>query len=137
MRVGKHGLTLCSADVAWHPMESASAEIATAAANGHVVLWDLSLPGESKLKHIIKAHTRTANCVVFHPTEPAILFSGSQDETVKKWDSRAPTQAAAAEFAAKSTVRSVRISPHSPNQFVVALESGNLQVRCFWFCSYF
>ena len=37
MRVGKMTMTMCSNDVAWHHINPN--EIATAATNGHVVLW--------------------------------------------------------------------------------------------------
>lgn len=151
LRVGRHGLTLCSMDAAWHPLESCANEIATAANNGSVVWWDLTMAADNKQRHIIKAraagggvstqkrkkrlteqpcvqaHPRTATCVVFHPTEAAVLLSGSQDMTVKKWDTRS-LAAAAAEFQTKECVRSIRCNPHLPSQFAVALESGNIQV---------
>jgi WD40 repeat protein len=102
-------------DIAWHPMESHKEWICTAPSNGQVVLWNLNREGVRQRGHsithsidsllslslscvvaanwfsvmIIEAvfpgHERLVNRVCWHPLEAPILFSGSQDGTVRMW----------------------------------------------------
>eukprot|EP00729_Bicosta_minor_P018454 gene18454-7904_t len=125
LRVGKSTQTKNCTDVAWHPLENWSNEIATAAYNGHIVLWDMdSLSKEQKQKEVLTGHSRTVNSVRWHPTETFTLLSGSQDQNVKRWDVR--TGGETASFKLKEGVRTALWDPMNPNQFAAATEGKSI-----------
>lgn len=126
LRVGKTNMRLSSIDVAWHPMKKSV--LATAAANGAVVLWDLEKKGEQKQNRFYSAHARTANSVRFHPTSPALILSGSQDLHVKQWDTRLQQEDPVAAYKLHEAVRQVAWNPHNSYQFAAALENGAVQI---------
>eukprot|EP00041_Stephanoeca_diplocostata_P003694 m.36901 g.36901 ORF g.36901 m.36901 type:complete len:616 (-) comp14543_c0_seq1:2612-4459(-) len=127
LRVGRTTLTVCSTDVDWNPEKENI--IATAAANGHVVIWDLSLLIEQKLSQDIEGHARTTTSVRWNPHNPNMLLSGAQDHMVKSWDMRASNDVGAGTtFNVKESVRQLAWSPHDANQFAVGLENGNVQI---------
>eukprot|EP00051_Salpingoeca_urceolata_P020099 m.298924 g.298924 ORF g.298924 m.298924 type:complete len:737 (+) comp19541_c1_seq9:127-2337(+) len=130
LRVGRRskGLDFCNIDVSWHPMESCSHLLATAASNGAIVLWDLNRTFEQKIHRVITSHNRTTNCVRFHNSDPNLLLSGSQDKSVRRFDLRTLDSGPVTIFQPKEGVRQVAINPHNPHQFAAALENGNIQL---------
>lgn len=117
LRVGrKGGQTLNTTDVDYNWANEN--EIITAALNGHVVIWDLERSSDQKLSKDIAAHARAANCVRYHPTEPTTFFSGAQDSTVRKWDSRR-TAAPTFVLNAHEKVRHVRVSSDTAHSCVL------------------
>lgn len=87
LRVGKHlNLNYSCNDVVWSTLDENV--IATGATNGAVVLWNLSKITRAKQEHVFADHQRTVHKVVFHPSDPFMLLSGSQDGTVKCFDLR-------------------------------------------------
>ncbi|KAF0294778.1 Peroxisomal biogenesis factor 6 [Amphibalanus amphitrite] len=85
LRIGKSlNLSFSSNDVVWNPFDET--QLATAATNGQVVLWDLNKASRNKQDHVFSEHKRTCNKVTFHPSEPHVLVSGSQDGTMKLFD---------------------------------------------------
>ena len=67
---------MSSSDVAWSPNDENL--IATAATNGAVVAWDLTVHTRSKQLVVFSEHQRTVTRVSFHPVESQKLISGSQ-----------------------------------------------------------
>lgn len=54
--------------------------IATSATNGAVVIWDVHR-ATNKQERVISEHMRAVNRIAFHPTNPVLLLSASQDGT--------------------------------------------------------
>lgn len=77
---------------------------------------------------VISVHTRTVNCVRYHPTEPTSLFSASQDRTVRRWDVRNAQNGSAQVFKTRDSVRRVEVNPYQPQQFAMALDNGAVQI---------
>ncbi|KAI9091560.1 WD40-repeat-containing domain protein [Phlyctochytrium arcticum] len=113
-------------DVKWGN-SFARSTIATAATNGAVVVWDLNRPNVQKLERILTEHTRAVNRISFHPTEPVLLLSASQDGNMRLWDLRAKSIARNAFEGKAESVRDVQFSPVSPFEFVAAFENGTIQ----------
>lgn len=148
-RAGRMNLNFSSNDVKWCPLPAYNNIIATAATNGALVIWDLNLNrnqkqgaphiGEGSIvrdplnglrvhtDRVISEHQRAVNRISFHPTEPVILLSASQDGVVKLWDLR-ERSAARLSFECKAeSVRDVQFSTTDTNQFVAGFENGTVQ----------
>lgn len=65
--------------------EGSKHTLATAAANGSIVIWNLLKSSPHKIERILSEHTRAVNRITFHPSEVATLLSASQDGTMKSW----------------------------------------------------
>ncbi|KAI8922236.1 WD40-repeat-containing domain protein [Powellomyces hirtus] len=113
-------------DVKWGN-SFAKSTVATAASNGAVVIWDLNRPNVHKLERILTEHTRAVNRISFHPTEPVLLLSASQDGSMRLWDLRAKSIARNAFEGRAESVRDVQFSPTNPYEFVAAFENGSIQ----------
>ncbi|KAJ3018418.1 WD repeat-containing protein 24 [Thoreauomyces humboldtii] len=113
-------------DVKWGN-SFAKSTIATAATNGAVVIWDLNRPNVHKLERILTEHTRAVNRINFHPTEPGLLLSASQDGSMRLWDLRAKSIARNAFEGKSESVRDVQFCPSNPWEFVAAFENGTIQ----------
>ncbi|KAI9143812.1 WD40-repeat-containing domain protein, partial [Paraphysoderma sedebokerense] len=126
LRIGSRlNLNFSSNDVKWCN-HYAKFTIATAATNGAIVIWDLQKPGQ-KLERVINEHTRAVNRVTFHPTEPILLLSASQDGTLKLWDLRAKNFARHTFEGKAESVRDVQFSPTFAYEFAAAFENGTIQ----------
>ncbi|KAL2843516.1 hypothetical protein BJY01DRAFT_194121 [Aspergillus pseudoustus] len=109
--------------------------IATAVANGRIVVYDLHRTGLELCR--FQGHSRQVHRLAFNPHQPAWLLSGSQDATVRMWDLRTvPTDSGVAvcgsrdQFQLNSdAVRDVRWSPTDGVAFASATDSGAVQ---FW-----
>ena len=126
LRVGKNlNLNYSCNDVTWSHLDENL--IATGATNGAVVLWNLSKNTRAKQEHVFPNHQRTVHKVVFHPTDPSILLSGSQDGTVKHFDLR--SKEARMTFTSNSeSVRDVQFVPKNNNSFTSVSENGSVQL---------
>ncbi len=60
--------------------------LATAGFDNAVKLWDISPDGTLKEKKVLSGHTGPVYAVAFHPTDPKLLASASQDKTGRIWD---------------------------------------------------
>ncbi|KAL2840452.1 hypothetical protein BJX68DRAFT_246601 [Aspergillus pseudodeflectus] len=109
--------------------------IATAVANGRIVVYDLHRNGLELCR--FQGHSRQVHRLAFNPHQPAWILSGSQDATVRMWDLRTvPTDSGVAvcgsrdQFPLNSdAVRDVRWSPTDGVVFASATDSGTVQ---FW-----
>ncbi|KAF2469168.1 uncharacterized protein BDR25DRAFT_343939 [Lindgomyces ingoldianus] len=72
-------------DVKWSHGQF-STHIATAAANGKVILYDLNRAGVELAR--LHEHTRQVHKIAFNPHQGYLLLSASQDATVRLWDLR-------------------------------------------------
>ena len=68
-------------------------------------------------------HARMVNKINFHPTDAAVLISGSQDGTMTLIDSRLPNgEAAVAKMiVSKESVRDVQWNHNAPTQVQISL----------------
>uniref|UniRef100_A0A1I8MUE5 GATOR2 complex protein WDR24 n=1 Tax=Musca domestica TaxID=7370 RepID=A0A1I8MUE5_MUSDO len=126
MRSGKNqNLSYSSNDVAWSSLDNNI--LATAATNGVVSVWDLSKFGRQKQLLVYNDHQRTAHTVTFHSSEMNLLISGSQDGTIKCFDTRCD-KAVNTFYSNSESVRDVKFSPHSPHTFSAVSENGTVQL---------
>jgi len=126
MRGGKNqNLSYSSNDVAWSTIDSNI--LATAATNGVVSVWDLSKFGRQKQLLVFNEHERTAHSVAFNSNDPYMLISGSQDGTIKCFDTRIEKSVYTYNSNSES-VRDVKFSPHTLNVFSAVSENGTVQL---------
>ena len=102
---------LNSKDVQWHPHQAT--QLATGASSGTVLLWNLEARVNDKLSRTLTGHSRAVNCVCYVPQEASRLLSGSQDCTVKQWDTRVRF-AQQHSYRTAAEVRDVAVSRLSP-----------------------
>lgn len=113
--------------------------IATAAANGRIIIYDLHRPGLELAR--FNGHNRQVHRLAVNPHRPAWLLSGSQDGTVRMWDLRmASTDRGVANCTSNRSysgnsdaIRDVRWSSGDGVLFAVAADSGAIQS---WDCRY-
>lgn len=126
MRGGKNqNLSYSSNDVAWSHLDNNL--LASAATNGVVCIWDLTLFGRQKQKMVYQEHERTAHTVTFHNSDPNLLISGSQDGTIKCFDMRVE-KAVHSYMSNSESIRDVKFSPHNTNVFAAVSENGSVQI---------
>ncbi|KAL9591924.1 MAG: hypothetical protein Q9179_007237 [Wetmoreana sp. 5 TL-2023] len=82
----RHRDQLAATDVKWAHGKYNST-IATAAANGQIVIYDINRPGVELAR--LHEHSRQVHRIAFNPHQGALLLSGSQDSTIRLWDLRA------------------------------------------------
>lgn len=104
--------------------------IATAAGNGRVVVYDLQRAGLELSR--LNGHSRQVHRLSFNPHRPAWLLSGSQDSTIRMWDLRSASSAAAISSISRynsnsDAVRDIRWSPGDGTMFATATDSGAIQ----------
>lgn len=126
LRAGKsQNLSYSSNDVTWCPTDTNI--LATAATNGVISIWDLSKFGRQKQLLTYTEHERTAHTVTFHPTEQALLLSGSQDGTIKCFDLKNPNSVFTI-YSNSEGVRDLKFSPLTTNVFAAVSENGTVQM---------
>ncbi|QSS56634.1 WD domain-containing protein [Histoplasma capsulatum var. duboisii H88] len=125
----KHKDQLAAKDVKWSHGEY-DRIIATAAANGRIVLYDLKRPGLELGR--LQEHNRQVHKLAFNPHRGAWLLSGSQDATIRMWDLRMVSgERGAMSFGSKfrfnghsEAVRDIKWSPVDGVEFATATDSG-------------
>ncbi|KAK2746711.1 SEA (Seh1-associated) complex subunit [Onygenales sp. PD_40] len=125
----KHKDQLAAKDVKWSHGEY-DRIIATAAANGRIVIYDLNRPGLELGR--LQEHNRQVHRLAFNPHRGAWLLSGSQDATIRMWDLRMVSgDRGAMNFGSKTrfnghseAVRDIRWSPADGVEFATATDSG-------------
>ncbi|KAJ5921406.1 hypothetical protein N7466_009732 [Penicillium verhagenii] len=108
--------------------------IATAVANGRIVVYDLQRPGLQLCR--FQGHNRQVHRLAFNPFLPSWLLSGSQDGTIRMWDLRsASTNRGLSTCGSKhvyqgnsDAIRDVRWSPSDGVMFATATDSGAIQM---------
>jgi hypothetical protein len=91
MRSGlrKANLNYSVVDVKWSPVAGTNM-VATAATNGVVLLWSMERSGQAQKRSpesalVLKEHGRSTNRICWHPIDPTLLLSCSQDAHIKLW----------------------------------------------------
>ena len=128
----KHKDQLAATDVKWSHGRFDSS-IATAAANGQIVLYDLNRTGVELAR--LHEHSRQVHRVAFNPYQGALLLSGSQDATIRLWDMRSlagtrsilTCQSVHKYPGNNEGVRDVRWSPTNGVEFAVGTDNGTIQ----------
>lgn len=116
-------------DVKWEPIYQ-SATIATAAANGAIVVWQLqrsSSKSSQRYERVITEHLRAVNRICFNKKQPWQLMSGSQDGTIKIWDLRVKGIARITLECKNDGVRDVQFNPTNAYDIAACFENGSVQ----------
>ena len=117
-------------DVKWSHGQFSS-HIATAVANGKVILYDLNRANVELVR--LHEHTRQVHKLAFNPHQGHLLLSASHDATVRLWDLRDMRQKAAActsrdQFSGISGgIRDVQWSPTDGVEFAFGTDNGVIQ----------
>ncbi|KAL8922707.1 MAG: hypothetical protein Q9208_005020 [Pyrenodesmia sp. 3 TL-2023] len=128
----KHKDQLAATDVKWSQGKY-DTTIATAAANGQIVIYDLNRPGVELAR--LHEHSRQVHRVAFNPFQGALLLSGSQDATIRLWDLRALAREESVTTCQSiykypgnnEGVRDVRWSPIEGVEFATCTDNGVVQ----------
>lgn len=108
--------------------------IATAVANGRIVVYDLHRTGLEFCR--FQGHSRQVHRLAFNPHFPAWLLSGSQDSSIRMWDLRmASSERGVSTCGSKElyngnsdAIRDIRWSPSDGVMFATATDSGAVQL---------
>ena len=128
----QHKDQLAANDVKWSHGKF-DTTIATAAANGRIVLYDINRAGVELAR--LHEHTRQVHKICFNPHQGALLLSGSQDATIRMWDLRGLAGERSV-MTCRSThrfignnegIRDVRWSPSDGVEFASGTDNGVIQ----------
>ena len=117
-------------DVKWSHGQFSSL-IATAVANGKVILYDLNRASVELVR--LHEHTRQVHKLAFNPHQGHLLLSASHDATVRLWDLRDMRREATActsrdQYAGISGgIRDVQWSPTDAVEFAFGTDNGTIQ----------
>ena len=128
----RHRDRLAAQDVKWSH-GNFSTTIATAAANGNIVVYDLNRPGVEIAR--LHEHSRQVHRLGINPYAPQLMLSGSQDSTVRLWDLRklagersVMTCSSLNKFSGNSDgIRDLRWSPTNGVEFAIGTDNGTIQ----------
>ncbi|PYI26938.1 hypothetical protein BP00DRAFT_354760 [Aspergillus indologenus CBS 114.80] len=132
----RHKDQLTVRDVKWSHGEHDQI-IATAVANGRIVVYDLYRTGLECCR--FQGHSRQVHRLAFNPYHSSWLLSGSQDSSIRMWDLRAASAergvlvcGSTESFNGNSdAIRDIRWSPTDRVLFATATDSGAIQL---WDC---
>ncbi|KAH3912109.1 hypothetical protein HBH56_121750 [Parastagonospora nodorum] len=117
-------------DVKWSHGQFSS-HIATAAANGKVILYDLNRASVELTR--LHEHNRQVHKLAFNPHQGYLLLSASQDATVRLWDLRdmrrdVSTCRSRDHYSGMNGgIRDVQWSPTDAVEFAFGTDNGNIQ----------
>lgn len=117
-------------DVKWSHGQFSS-HIATAAANGKVILYDLNRASVELTR--LHEHSRQVHKLAFNPHQGHLLLSASHDATVRLWDLRdmrrdVSTCRSRDQYAGiNGGIRDVLWSPTDAVEFAFGTDNGNIQ----------
>lgn len=128
----RHKDQLAATDVKWSHGKY-DTTVATAAANGQIVIYDINRPGIELAR--LHEHSRQVHRVAFNPFQGALLLSGSQDATIRLWDLRAlareesvTTCRSVYKYTGNNEgVRDLRWSPTEGVEFATCTDNGVIQ----------
>jgi WD40 repeat protein len=117
-------------DVKWSHGQFSS-HIATAAANGKVILYDLNRANVELTR--LHEHNRQVHKLAFNPHQGYLLLSASRDTTVRLWDLRdmrrdVSTCRSRDQYSGiNGGIRDVQWSPTDAVEFAFGTDNGNIQ----------
>ncbi|KAI4119301.1 MAG: hypothetical protein LQ345_000770 [Seirophora villosa] len=128
----RHKDQLAATDVTWSHGKY-DTTIATAAANGQIVIYDINRPGVELAR--LHEHSRQVHRVTFSPFQGSLLLSGSQDATLRLWDLRHLARDESVRTCSSfhkypgnnEGVRDARWSPTQGVEFAVGTDNGVVQ----------
>ena len=127
-----HRDQLSAYDVKWSHGRFDST-IATVAANGRIIIYDLNSTSVEIAR--LHEHTRQVHRIAFNPHQGALLLSGSQDATIRMWDLRAlgdersvRTFNSIRRFQGNNeSIRDLKWSPSDGVEFASGTDNGSVQ----------
>ncbi|MCJ1469571.1 SEA (Seh1-associated) complex subunit [Pseudocyphellaria aurata] len=127
-----HKDQLSSNDVKWSHGKF-DTTVATAGANGQIVIYDLNRVGVECAR--LHEHVRQVHRVAFNPHQGAWLLSGSQDATIRFWDLRSlagdrsvMTCRSQDQYPGNNEgIRDLKWSPTNGVEFAVGTDNGVIQ----------
>lgn len=127
-----HKDQLSSNDVKWSHGKF-DTTVATAAANGQIVIYDINRVGVECAR--LHEHVRQVHRVAFNPHQGAWLLSGSQDATIRFWDLRSlagdrsvMTCRSQDQYPGNNEgIRDLKWSPTNGVEFAVGTDNGVIQ----------
>lgn len=127
-----HRNQLTANDVKWSHGKF-DTTVATAAANGQIVIYDINRAGVEYAR--LQEHVRQVHRVAFNPYQEAWLLSGSQDATIRFWDLRnlegdrsVMTCRSQYQYPGYSEgIRDLKWSPTNGVEFAVGTDNGVIQ----------
>ncbi|KAL6713898.1 SEA (Seh1-associated) complex subunit [Lecanora helva] len=128
----KHKDQWAANDVKWSHGQYDST-IATAVANGQIVVYDINRPGLEVAR--LHEHTRLVHRLNFNPYHGHLMLSGSQDGTIRLWDLRSlSTERSVTTCYSRSkypgnsgSIRDLKWSPANAMEFALGTDTGILQ----------
>lgn len=123
LRLAKNTNASCI-DVAWNQVDENI--LASATPSGAIVTWNLNKPGLSKMDLLYQDHKRPVNKIHFHPNDPWLIVSGSQN-SIKVFDLR-QREAVINYSGLSESVRDLKFSPHKLNTFIAVQDNGYIQL---------
>lgn len=128
----RHKDQLAANDVKWSHGRF-DATICTAAANGQIVIHDITRAGVELAR--LHEHVRQVHRVAFNPHQGALLLSGSQDATMRLWDLRdlagdrsIMTCRSSYQYPGNNEgIRDLRWSPTNGVEFAAGTDNGVIQ----------
>ncbi|CAF0800883.1 unnamed protein product, partial [Didymodactylos carnosus] len=106
-------------DVTWNYNDEQCFASASAA-SGHLLIWDAIKPS---IVSILQIHDSAINRIQFHPTDPKLLLTGSQDGKAKLIDIRQSKVSHVFKHISADGFRDVAFNISNPNLFASALDS--------------
>ena len=127
-----HKDQLSANDVKWSHGKF-NTTVATAAANGQIVIYDINRVGVEYAR--LHEHVRQVHRVAFNPYQEALLLSGSQDATIRFWDLRhlagdrsVMTCRSQDRYSGNNEgIRDLKWSPTNGVEFAVGTDNGVIQ----------
>lgn len=110
------------ADVQWSPHASRPSWVVSTS-NQKAMLWNLALPSNRAIEHVIHGHTRAITDINFHSKDPEMLATSSIDSYIHCWDMRNPRKPAQSFAEFFSGANQVKWSRHNENIIASAHDS--------------
>lgn len=110
----QHHTAWSVADVQWSPHASHSQWVVSTS-NQKAIVWNLALPSQTAIEHVLNGHTRAITDINFSAHEPNLLATCSIDSFVHCWDLRVPQRPVMSFcdwFAGATQVKYNRQNPH-------------------------
>jgi WD40 repeat protein len=84
--------------------------------------------GTEKIDRVFQEHQRACHRLAFHPHDPFVFISASQDGTIKLWDLRTGGKSRHTFEGKAESARECQFNPVAPYEFSAVFDNGSLQL---------